>query len=433
MFRLSVIEDISIPTMQTDGIELRYSPEFIQELSLDLIETIEFHEILHIVLFHHLIMAEMELELDDKFDPILFNMAADYEVNWILHNMGRNLPENVLYDERFNGKLIAEIYRILESERENEKEDNQGDSNNNNSSDRDGANSSSGNGNSQSGNDASSPEFRASDSANNDATADSTKSNSGSSNIGQNSSEILNKFTGDLGQITAAKNKDGSKLTKDQISEKKRDLENEIISAWKFSNNQGNGNPIVDSIIERILTKHVPWYELVRDFFSAIENGDSNWNRFDKRHLTRGMYIPSVEKLEQGRICFMIDVSGSVSSKLVKEWELKLNEIILELPFLEILVIFFHHTAYRFEEYTTDDIPIKLYQRESGGTDYVPPFKLMNDLGFDPDCILVLTDMLCDSFPENPGIPVLWCAAYSEYSRNIATLDPPFGTIVELE
>lgn len=451
MFNLEIIESNHVPTFETDGKKLIYNPEFVQELTLEHIETVDLHELLHVTLFHHLKMAEMRIELGDKFDKIIFNKAADYEVNWIIKNMGRSLPECALYDDKYNGALLRDIYfdiqqqeddqQMNESQGENsEKDEGKSDSDSMFSDDSSvgdlSADSERGdNGQSSDSESGISDDDGAdnSDVNNGNGSDESDAGNSvNSPQSAGNSGAERNTFDGDMGQISEPTNDDGSELTKDQINDLKRDLENEIISAWKFSDKQGKGNPVIDDIVSKILSREVCWEDLVREFLSNIENGDTDWNHFDKRHLTRGMYLPSIEKKVEGSVCFMVDTSASVSAELVKEWEIKINEIISELPYLEILLIFFHHSVVTFEEYTSDDAPISFENTTPGGTDYRPPFAFLNDSGFQSDCILVLTDMECNWFPKDPGIPVLWCSSAYDYSSPYVS-EPPFGHVVHLK
>jgi len=52
--------------------------------------------------------------------------------------------------------------------------------------------------------------------------------------------------------------------------------------------------------------------------------------------------------------------------------------------------------------------PIQLCPNGGGGTDFVPPFKWVEENGIEPKCLIYLTDLCCDSFPPAPDSPVLW-------------------------
>jgi predicted metal-dependent peptidase len=69
-----------------------------------------------------------------------------------------------------------------------------------------------------------------------------------------------------------------------------------------------------------------------------------------------------------------------------------------------------------------DEIPKLFIGR--GGTDFRPPFKLVEDQNFNPDCLIYFTD-LEGTFPEQPPTyPVIWGV--------VNTKQPPWGRRVEV-
>ena len=68
--------------------------------------------------------------------------------------------------------------------------------------------------------------------------------------------------------------------------------------------------------------------------------------------------------------------------------------------------------------------PIKLSPKGGGGTDFRPPFQWIEGEGIQPKCLIYLTDLCCNSFPEPPEYPVLWVTD----SRSTA----PFGETLRI-
>lgn len=81
-----------IPTMQTDGKRLFYSPKFVNQLSLSQVETVLVHELLHVALGHHL--AFSDIQKNHKNLWYVVNLATDLAINHLLH--GRTMPEGLL-------------------------------------------------------------------------------------------------------------------------------------------------------------------------------------------------------------------------------------------------------------------------------------------------------------------------------------------------
>lgn len=95
---LSTFEQMERPeytkTMCVDGKNLFYNPEFVKNIPMEELETILVHEILHIVLGHHIAFSN-ELKLNNENIRYLVNVATDLAINHMLR--GRPLPANVLF------------------------------------------------------------------------------------------------------------------------------------------------------------------------------------------------------------------------------------------------------------------------------------------------------------------------------------------------
>jgi predicted metal-dependent peptidase len=106
--KLALVEDATIKTMETDGVSLFYSPEWVDALPMPQAIGVVAHEVMHPACSHHTRRGAR--------DPKLWNMAADYAINPLLLESGFELPPGLLVDQRFAGMGADEIYRILEGE-----------------------------------------------------------------------------------------------------------------------------------------------------------------------------------------------------------------------------------------------------------------------------------------------------------------------------
>ena len=98
------------PTAATDGKYFFYNPEFIDRLSKDELVFLCGHEVLHCVFQH--------MGRRGHRDKALFNMAADYTVNYVLiqSKVGQAI-DKCLYDPRFTDNYtVEEIYDLLDKE-----------------------------------------------------------------------------------------------------------------------------------------------------------------------------------------------------------------------------------------------------------------------------------------------------------------------------
>ena len=108
----SIIDTCS--TAYTDGFNKRYGSGFMSALDDLELAGLVLHENLHVILKH--LPRHTDLW---KADPRLANAAADYVANAIIvaikdKNLCR-LPEGGLYDERFIGWSVREVYDYLKT------------------------------------------------------------------------------------------------------------------------------------------------------------------------------------------------------------------------------------------------------------------------------------------------------------------------------
>ena len=74
-------------------------------------------------------------------------------------------------------------------------------------------------------------------------------------------------------------------------------------------------------------------------------------------------------------------------------------------------------------KYTPEDLPIDFSARGGGGTDFRPLFAKIEELGYKPDVLIMLTDTF-GTFPDTPpDYPVIWASIYEN-------VEVPFGELV---
>jgi len=109
LLQLKVVDATQKPeikTMATDGKNLFYNDDYINELSESEFIFVLAHEVLHVALEHHLRCGRRDLRL--------WNIACDYAVNLQLlnANIGK-MPQGVLLDPAYENMAAEEIYQRL--------------------------------------------------------------------------------------------------------------------------------------------------------------------------------------------------------------------------------------------------------------------------------------------------------------------------------
>jgi predicted metal-dependent peptidase len=105
LFSLITKWDESFPTAYTDGTRIVYNPEFFNSLTNKQRVFLIVHEAWHVAFKH--------ISRRGTRDPFIWNAAADYCINLMMHKAGFEMPPQGLIDKRFDGMATEQIYDIL--------------------------------------------------------------------------------------------------------------------------------------------------------------------------------------------------------------------------------------------------------------------------------------------------------------------------------
>ena len=99
------IEDNSIPTMCTNGRWVRWSRKFVDGITEEETLGVIVHELAHKALKHMLRRGTRE--------PKKWNYATDYTINLIVIDEGFKLPEDGLFDRKYQGMTSEKVYDLI--------------------------------------------------------------------------------------------------------------------------------------------------------------------------------------------------------------------------------------------------------------------------------------------------------------------------------
>ena len=280
-------------TAYTDGINKRYSRKFLKTVKEEpKLRGLILHENLHVALKqvpHGKTMFEE--------DKQLANMAADFVVNDIIHNIkgtiaGSNeriveLPDGALYDEMFHNWSMREVYNYL---RKHCKRKQQGGG---------------GQGNGQG----------------NEPNNDPSGGGQGDRIVEVNGKtyDLSNTDEHDFDELLGMKPEE----IKDMADGIDRALREGGILAGRM------GSKLPRSISE-LLEPKVDWRDALREFVSSAMKGkdEFTWRKLNKRQLANDLYLPSMENETIGEVVVAIDTSGSIGSVELTEFATELVSII---------------------------------------------------------------------------------------------------------
>jgi len=112
--KVNFTEDL--PTAATNGRDVMYNPKFIDTLNDKELNYVVLHEALHKVYQHMHLWKKLWKE-----NPMLANMAADYVVNYAIHEADADSeiakrPDSALFDMAYKGMTTKQIFDMLKKD-----------------------------------------------------------------------------------------------------------------------------------------------------------------------------------------------------------------------------------------------------------------------------------------------------------------------------
>jgi predicted metal-dependent peptidase len=107
-----------LPTAATNGRDVMYNPDFVKTLDDKELNFVVLHEALHKAYQHMHMWKKLW-----KQNPMLANMAADYVVNYAIHEADEHgeiakRPDSALFDMKYKGMTTKQIFELLKKEQE---------------------------------------------------------------------------------------------------------------------------------------------------------------------------------------------------------------------------------------------------------------------------------------------------------------------------
>lgn len=107
LLRMDIICDDGIvpPTMCTNGMYIKFHPDFVVEIGVAKTKGVLRHEIMHVAMCHH---VRRQQRHSGKW-----NMATDYVINGIGKEAGWDLPEDGLFNDAYTNFTSEHVYELL--------------------------------------------------------------------------------------------------------------------------------------------------------------------------------------------------------------------------------------------------------------------------------------------------------------------------------
>lgn len=205
-------------------------------------------------------------------------------------------------------------------------------------------------------------------------------------------------------------------------------------TAQRMKSGKGECNlpRFAEEMLEARNKRHLDWRVLLRNFIEE-DVCDYSFNPPDKRYDETGFYLPdyneSGEDCRVRKILFMIDTSGSVSTKEVTEAFLEIESALDQFSSVEGWLGFFDSGVKPPVPFENKDELMQIRPVGGGGTSFYNMFRyIREEMNDDPPVSIVVFTDGYDRFPDESaaaGIPVLWVICHTDVT-------PPWGTVARI-
>lgn len=399
------IRDARCSTAMTDGKSIYFDIDFLSKLSEKEGVFVLGHEVWHVVMMHFL--------RDKGFDPSIFNIACDMEVNQILENDGFIPPAEAIFPNKqhsrvcqydFPDNMNAEKYYELllkDLEKKQNKMNKEGKPEKSNSKR---------NKNNNGGN--CSGQFD-----------DHFDKNADYDKAGEDA--LKKKVSDKYGEKGLDEDFKPGKIKSDSdAKEMAEEIRQSIVSAAQtYEKLRGELPGHIKQIVNTMLESKVSWKEALAKFITSGMDNKTTWNAPNRRFAYSGTYLPRHDG-EMMRIAIGIDTSGSCQDECQKFLS-EINAIAKTFGNYELHLIQCDtqvQDCQTFDEFNAIEDQIdKIEFKGFGGTKLKPIFDYIQLNNIEVSGVVIFTDGYCENF-KNDGsidIPVLWTIAGDNKAENL--------------
>jgi predicted metal-dependent peptidase len=382
--RLKLVPTPSFPTMATDGRRLFYNPAFVEKLTPAELEGVVAHETMHCALAHHCRRGVRGAQI--------WNQAADYAINPILIGNGITLPKDALVNPAFADLGAEEIYARLPKQGQ---DFTQAQPPQQSSAQTGGA-----------GSGGVAPGQRPQTTPQQMPQLSQPKAGQASGLPGM-SDQSFPARAGGFGEVLDAVGEDDRPASPAELSRQIHEWAIRTEQALCSAKACGHLPSGIERPLEEARQSEQDWRAILRDFIAATNPSDYRWTPPNRRFVSSGLYLPSVERSGVGEIVIVVDTSGSIGTKELEQFAGEVTAISNEAQPELVHVVYCDAAVQSAEEFGPSE-PIKLLPKGGAGTNFVPPFRWVEENGIPLKCLIYLTDLCCNSFPDPPDYPVLW-------------------------
>ena len=206
-----------------------------------------------------------------------------------------------------------------------------------------------------------------------------------------------------------------------EMEAKAQDMKVRVAQAAQAAKMAGLLSDNMKRFIDGLLQPKVRWSEVLQRFLTKNKTDERTFARPARRFMSRGMYMPTVSGEAMGEIAIAVDCSGSITDKEISQFAAEIRKIKDDLMPQKIHVVYFDSRVSHMDSYEQDD-SLDICSHGGGGTAFSPIFRHLLSESIEPVACVVLTDLCCSDYGDQPEYPVLWVST--------ETNSAPWGEVV---
>lgn len=330
------IESRDVPTAGTDMKNIYFNPDFFENMPVPEVMGVIAHEVMHMALEHGLRISGR--------NPVIWNMACDFAINYTLTECGMTIPTGGLLDKKYAGMSAPQIYDDLIDQAD---------------------------------------KARAAG-----KTGDPMDDPSKSGMPG------LDPMHGDL--------QAGEPLTPAEEAKMRQNIQQKVAQAASIARMAGKVPGALETLINEILEPQVPWPDLLRDYMLSKCKDDETWSRRNRRFSN--IYLPTRHSDRMGEIVIIGDSSGSMlDPEDLNKMAAEINGVATMVN-PERLRLIWADTRVASEEITEAGDLVLIQPKGGGGTDMRVPLQYIEQ--YEPDIAILITDGYTP-WPDSVSYPLI--------------------------
>lgn len=179
-------------------------------------------------------------------------------------------------------------------------------------------------------------------------------------------------------------------------------------------------------LIDDLVEPKVNWRDLLKQSIQSCITDDFTWMKPNRKHMNSGIFLPTLDKDETIELEIAIDMSGSISDAMGKDFLSEVVGIMNMYADFKIGILTFDTRVYNHQVFTKDtmDDIFKYKLGGGGGTDFDCFWNHWKQEQIEPKLAVVFTD----GFPYGSWGPDGYCDTLWVITEGAKTrVKPPFG------